>query len=48
MKPPVDMREEGIVWQLLKPLYGLDDASRKFWLRMKEIFQDMGMKILPG
>jgi hypothetical protein len=27
-----------MVWKLRKPLYGLDDASRKFWSRVKEIF----------
>ena len=32
MKPPPDIRKEGIIWRLMKPLYGLDDASQKFWL----------------
>ena len=30
VKPPDDVRKSGIVWWLKKPLYGLDDASRKF------------------
>ena len=46
--PPKDIRKEGILWKLLKPLYGLDDASRRFWLRIKEIFIKMGMKIMEG
>ena len=36
MKPPEDVRKEGKIWKPLKPLYGLDDASRKFWLKVKE------------
>ena len=37
-----------MIWKLKKPLYGLNDASRKFWLRMKNIFQEMGMERLDG
>merc|ERR1712243_387353 len=29
-------------------LYGLDDASRKFYLKVKETLQRMGLKTLPG
>merc|ERR1712240_580364 len=32
----------------LKPLYGLDDASRKFYLKVKETLQKLGLKTLPG
>ena len=46
--PPKDIRKKGVLWRLLKPLYGLDDASRRFWLRIKEIFFKMGMKIMEG
>ena len=31
VEPPKDLKKENIVWKLKKPLYGLDDASRKFW-----------------
>merc|ERR1711895_43551 len=30
VRPPKDQEKEGVRWKLLKPLYGLDDASRKF------------------
>merc|ERR1712089_84979 len=30
VRPPRDIEKPGIIWKLLKPLYGLDDASRKF------------------
>ena len=38
VEPPSDVRKLGTVWKLKKPLYGLDDASRKFWLCIKEVF----------
>ena len=31
-----------------KPLYGLNDASRKFWLRVKELFAALGLQRLEG
>ena len=34
VRPPDDIRKEGKIWKLLKPLYGLDDASRKFYLKV--------------
>ena len=48
MKPPEDQRVEGYVWKLKKPLYGLDDASRKFWLKLKDTLVSVGLKIMPG
>ena len=48
LEPPADIKKEGIVWRLVKPLYGLKDASRKFWLRMKEIFSKEGFKSVKG
>ena len=38
VEPPPDVKKQGIIWQLKKPLYGLDDASCKFWLRVKDVF----------
>ena len=32
MLPPPDIRKQGTICRLKKPLYGLDEASRKFWL----------------
>merc|ERR1712243_528036 len=48
VRPPDDIGKEGVIWKLLKPLYGLDDASRKFYLKVKETLQKMGLKTLPG
>merc|ERR1712030_150068 len=46
--PPTDVRKEGVIWKLKKPLYGLNDASRKFWLKIKEVFKEFGLKKLDG
>ena len=48
LEPPKDLKKEGIIWKLKKPLYGLNDASRKFWLRVKKVFEEIGMKRLDG
>ncbi len=48
VRPPDDIKKEGVIWKLLKPLYGLDDASRKFYLKVKETLQELGLKTLPG
>ena len=48
VEPPKDLKKGNIIWRLKKPLYGLDDASRRFWLKVKEIFKDEGMKTLKG
>merc|ERR1712030_114011 len=48
LKPPPDVKKEGTIWKLKKPLYGLNDASRKFWLKIKEVFKNFGLKKLDG
>ena len=50
LKPPLDVRKEkpGILWRLIKPLYGLDDSSRKFYLRVKRLFLKNNMQLLPS
>ena len=35
LMPPRDVRKEGYIWKLKKPLYELNDASQKFWLQVK-------------
>ena len=48
LQPPKDVQKEGTIWRLKKPLYGLNDASRKFWLKIKEVFKNFGLKKLVG
>ena len=48
MLPPPDIRKPGVIWKLKKPLYGLDDASHKFCLRVKEVLKEIGLKVMEG
>ena len=38
MKLPKEVKKEGKMWMLKKPLYRLNDASCKFWLKVREEF----------
>ena len=38
-----DIQMDGVIWILLKPLYGLDDASRSIWIMEKETFLVLGL-----
>ena len=49
IEPPSDVKKQGWIWGLKKPLYGLDDASRKFWLCVKEVFLcELGLCTIHG
>ena len=36
MVPPKDVKKESVLWKLKKPLYGLNDASRKFGSKLRK------------
>ena len=46
MMPPKDLKKDGIIWKLKKPLYSLNNALRKFWLRVKTVFSKIGLRKL--
>ena len=48
LESPKDVKYEGEIWRLKKPLYGLDDTSHKFWLRVKEVLMEIGLKVMEG
>ena len=49
VEPPSDIKKQEIIWKLMNPLYGLDDASSKFWLRVKDVFLNkLGLKTVEG
>ena len=48
LQPPKDIKRDGYIWKLKKPLYGLNDASWKFWSRVKKIFKEIGLRKLDG
>ena len=35
---PIDVKKQGCVWKLRKPLYSLDNASRKFGFVLRMCF----------
>lgn len=42
---PKNIQEDrSYVYKLSKPIYGLTDAGRKFWLRVKKIFQNFSRR----
>ena len=47
-QPSEDFQKPGIVWRLKKSLYSLDNASRKFWLQVKEVLTKIGIKVIEG
>ena len=48
-EPPSDVKKQGWIWKLRKPLHGLDDASRMFWLHVKEVFLcELGFQTIHG
>ena len=46
--PPKDLGKEKYIWKLKIPLYGLNDTSRKFWLKVKNLFAEIGLKRSEG
>ena len=46
--PPKEAQcPENVIWQLLKPVYGLQDASKKWFLRVKDELESLGFKMCP-
>ena len=48
MVPQKDVNKESVLWKLKMLLYGLNDAMRKFWLKVKEVFSEIGLQRLKG
>ena len=48
IRPPKDISKDGVLWKLLKPIYGLDDTSRRFWLTVRRIFKEEGLNPITG
>ena len=42
--PPSEANEGGNLWLLLKPMYGLDDSGRMFYLKIKDKLFKLGCK----
>ena len=49
VEPPSDVKKQGWIWRLKKPLYGLDDASRQFCLCVNEVsLSELGFCTING
>ena len=48
IEPPEDVNIEDKMWRLRKTFYGFNEASRKFWLKIKEVFSESQKERLKG
>ena len=48
IQPPPEKANPGKAWKLLKPCYGLYDASRKWYMAVRETLLNMKMKSVSG
>ena len=48
VRPPIEARNEGKIWRLKKTCYGLYDASRSWYMAVREQLLSLGMKTLSG
>ena len=44
MEPPAERSQDGIIWKLNRSVYGLYDASRKWFQAVKPELLDLGLK----
>ena len=46
MQPPRDIHKEGKIWKLIKPMYGLDEASYLWYETLKDYLLELGCEQL--
>ena len=44
IRPPKEFKKPNTLWKLQKVVYGLNDASRSWYLKVKEVLDNLGMK----
>lgn len=45
LKPPAEANSSGRLWRLNKTIYGLNDAGRQWYLKVKEVLESLGVKM---
>ena len=45
VKPPRDVKKQGIIWRLKKPLYGLNDSCRNWFFSLKKCLLELGLEV---
>ena len=41
IRPPADVRKTGVLWRLCKPMYGLEDSSRQWYLTLRDTLLEL-------
>ena len=41
IRPPADVRKTGVLWCLCKPMYGLEDSSRQWYLTLRDTLLEL-------
>ena len=41
MEPPQEMNKPGIIWQILKSVYGMNDAGRRWLFKVKTCLEQL-------
>jgi hypothetical protein len=47
LQPPRGYAEDNVVWKLLKGVYGLSDAPRKWYLKVARTFRELKSQMVP-
>ena len=45
VRPPKSVKRQGVIWSLLKPLYGLSDSCRNWYFTLKKALNELGLTI---
>ena len=45
VKPPKNLKKAGVIWQLEKPAYGLNDSPRNWYNSLKEFLVNLGCSV---
>ena len=44
MEPPAELSRPGMVWRLLKAVYGMNDAGRRWYLKVEKVLTSLGCR----
>ena len=44
MVPPVEKKKPGVIWRLVKAVYGMNDSGRKWYFKVEEVLESFGCK----
>ena len=47
VKPPAEANNQGLLWKLKKPMYGLEDSGRQWYITLVQFLEERGCQRLP-